>query len=93
MNALLEIVISNSLFVIVLAFAVALVGRFVNNPPMLHILWLLVLLKFITPPLLTVPVVLKTTQSSMLSNDSTGPSPGKVDLTAGSPRTASVFVS
>ena len=56
MNAFWEIVVSNSLLVVVLAAVIAVVGRFWRNPAGLHLLWLLVLLKFVTPPLLTVPI-------------------------------------
>jgi beta-lactamase regulating signal transducer with metallopeptidase domain/Leucine-rich repeat (LRR) protein len=54
MNAFWEIVASNAVLVVVLATAVAVVGRFWKNPQGLYILWLLVLLKFVTPPLFTV---------------------------------------
>jgi hypothetical protein len=56
MNAFVEIVVSNALLVVILAAVIAVVGRFWKNPQGLHLLWLLVLLKFITPPLLTVPI-------------------------------------
>ena len=56
MNAIGEIVVSNALLVVILAAIIALLGRFWKNPAGLHLLWLLVLLKFITPPLLTVPI-------------------------------------
>ena len=53
MDALGEIVVSNALLVVILAAVIAVVGRFWKNPQGLHFLWLLVLLKFVTPPLLT----------------------------------------
>ena len=56
MNAIGEIVVSNALLVVILAAVIAAVGRFWKNPAGLHFFWLLVLLKFITPPLLTVPI-------------------------------------
>jgi beta-lactamase regulating signal transducer with metallopeptidase domain len=51
-----EIVASNSLLVVVLAAGVALLGRFWKNPLGLHFLWVLVLLKLVTPPVVTVPL-------------------------------------
>ena len=56
MDALGEIVVSNALLVVILAAGIAVVGRFWKNPQGLHFLWLLVLLKFVTPPLLTIPI-------------------------------------
>jgi len=54
MNVFWEIVVSNALLVVVLAVGAAVVGRFWKNPQGLYVLWLLVLLKFVTPPLFTV---------------------------------------
>ncbi len=53
-----EIVASNALLVVVLAAGVALLGRVWKNPLYLHLLWIFVLLKLVTPPLLTVPLPL-----------------------------------
>ncbi len=54
MNAFWEVVASNAVLVVVLAVGVAVVGRFWKSPQGLYVLWLLVLLKFVTPPLFTV---------------------------------------
>ena len=56
MQFFLEIVASNALRVVVLAAGVALLGRVWKNPLCLHLLWVLVLLKLVTPPIVTVPV-------------------------------------
>ena len=56
MHAFWEIVVSNSVVVVVLAASVALLGRVWKNPAGLHLLWLFVLLKFVTPPVITLPV-------------------------------------
>src|SRR5271166_1809506 len=53
-----ETIVSNSLVVTVLAMALVLLGRIWKNPVGLHVLWVLVLLKFVTPPLLILPVPL-----------------------------------
>ncbi len=58
MQAILQIVASNAIVVVVLAAGVALLGRVWKNPLCLHLLWMCVLLKLVTPPLLTVPVAL-----------------------------------
>jgi len=51
-----EIVASNAVLVVVLAVGVALLGRVWKNPLCLHLLWVLVLLKLVTPPMVTVPI-------------------------------------
>ncbi len=51
------VVISNGLLVIILAAGVALLERIWKNPLYLHLLWVLVLLKFVTPPVATIPVL------------------------------------
>ena len=57
------VVISNGLLVIILAGGVALLGRIWKNPLYLHLLWVLVLLKFVTPPVVTIPVLSPPTQA------------------------------
>lgn len=58
MQSFWEIVVSNSLLVVALGVGVTLLGRVWKNPVGLHFLWLLVLLKLVTPPLVTVSVPL-----------------------------------
>jgi beta-lactamase regulating signal transducer with metallopeptidase domain len=58
MHTFWEIIVSNSLVVTVLAMAPVLLGRTWKDPVGLHVLWVLVLLKFVTPPLLVLPVPL-----------------------------------
>src|SRR5262245_51422903 len=53
---LLVIGLSNALVAAGLALAVAIVSRFCRHPALIHSLWIVVLLKLITPPLVTVPV-------------------------------------
>jgi len=62
MHAFWEIVASNSLVVAVLAVGVGLLGRIWKNPVALHLLWVLVLLKFVTPPVVTVHIALPMSQ-------------------------------
>ncbi len=76
MNALWEIVLSNTLLVVVLAAGVAVAGRFWKNPLGLHLLWLLVLLKFITPPLMVIGLPLPVEPSTAVSDHAVSPSPG-----------------
>ncbi len=64
-----EIVGSNALLVVVLASGVFLLGRIWKNPFYLHLLWVLVLLKLVTPPIVTVPLQLQATQASLASEE------------------------
>ena len=64
MQDFLQIVASNAIVVVVLAAGVTLLGRVWRNPACLHLLWMCVLLKLVTPPLLTVPVALPQGQAS-----------------------------
>src|SRR3974390_399387 len=56
MHAFWETIGSNSIVVTILALALVLLGWIWKNPVGLHVLWVMVLLKFVTPPLLIVPV-------------------------------------
>ena len=82
MNAFWEIVVSNAILVVVLAAAVAIVGRFWKNPHGLYVLWLLVLLKFVTPPLFTVGFHLPGKSMSVVHDDPITISAGKETRTA-----------
>ncbi len=63
MQAFLQIVASNALLVVVLAAGVTLLGRIWKNPLYLHLLWLFVLLKLVTPPVVTFHVPLPAGQT------------------------------
>ncbi|HXG12624.1 MAG TPA: M56 family metallopeptidase [Gemmataceae bacterium] len=56
MNTLLEIGLSNAAVVCLLALAAGAIGHYCRRPAVAHGLWLLVLLKLITPPLVSVPI-------------------------------------
>jgi beta-lactamase regulating signal transducer with metallopeptidase domain len=56
MHTFWEIIVSNSLLATVLAVVLALLGRMWKNPVGLHLLWVMVLLKLVTPPLVILPV-------------------------------------
>ena len=57
MNGFWQIVVSNAMVATLLALGVALIGRVWKNPQGRHLLWLLVLVKLLTPPVFTIPVV------------------------------------
>ena len=56
MTPLLEAVLSNILIAAVLAVPAALASGWGRRPALTHGLWLLVLLKLVTPPLIHVPI-------------------------------------
>jgi beta-lactamase regulating signal transducer with metallopeptidase domain len=53
---LLRIGLTNAVLATFLALAVAGVARWCRRPALVHVLWLLVLLKLVTPPLVIVPI-------------------------------------
>ena len=55
MQTLLEIGLVNAVMATGLAFLAALIGRFCRRPAVMHLLWILVLLKLMTPPAMWVP--------------------------------------
>lgn len=56
MPSLLEIGLANSVCAAGLAALALLVGRFCRRPAVMHALWLLVLVKLMTPPILSLPL-------------------------------------
>lgn len=56
MSALLQLGLANALAALVLGSAATIAARFCRQPAVVHSLWLLVLLKLVTPPALPLPV-------------------------------------
>jgi hypothetical protein len=56
MGTLLDIGVSNAVMAALLALPAAAVGSVCRRPAVVHCLWLLVLLKLVTPPLFRVPI-------------------------------------
>ncbi len=56
LSAIFDVVLANAVMVTLLAMAVAVVAHICRRPAIMHTLWLLVILKFITPPLVSLPV-------------------------------------
>src|SRR5262249_6052881 len=56
MDTLLHIGLSNAAAATVLALTAALLGRLCHRPALSHALWVLVLLKLITPPLVPLSI-------------------------------------
>src|SRR2546421_4211955 len=56
MNDLLHVALSNAVAATALAVVAAVTSRLCRRPALTHSLWLLVLLKLVTPPLVTLPI-------------------------------------
>lgn len=56
MGSLVEIGLANALVAGVLAGVALVAGRWSRRPALVHVLWLLVLIKLVTPPLFTLPI-------------------------------------
>jgi beta-lactamase regulating signal transducer with metallopeptidase domain len=70
MVPLLHVGLANAALAAVLAVIAAVVGRLSRRPALAHGLWLLVLLKLITPPLVNVPIPLPVEQPPPLAAES-----------------------
>lgn len=57
MSALLQIGLVNAAVATVLACLAALIGRKVRRPALVHALWLVVLMKLVTPPVFELPII------------------------------------
>jgi len=64
MTALLETMAANAILAAILALIIFGVTRFVKKPAAVYWLWMLVLLKLVTPPLVQVPLKLEIAQKS-----------------------------
>jgi bla regulator protein blaR1 len=73
MQSLLCLALSNAILATMLAALVAVLSRFCRRPAVRHALWLLVLLKLITPPL--VPIAVTWPQSEVSEPQATEPPP------------------
>jgi beta-lactamase regulating signal transducer with metallopeptidase domain len=67
MQSLVEIVLSNSAIATLLAVVAIVAGRYFRRPSLVYGLWLLVLLKLVTPPLVRIPVVVFSREASAVS--------------------------
>ncbi len=65
MTTLLSIVLINAIAVLPLAVLACIVGRLARRPALTHAVWVLVLLKFVTPPLFQLPVTIEMPTTGM----------------------------
>src|SRR5271157_1470766 len=73
MESLVNALLSNALVATGLALAPLVVSRFGRSPALVHSLWLVVLLKLVTPPLVQVPLAISSTAPQVRP-------PGAVDV-------------
>jgi bla regulator protein blaR1 len=72
MNSLLEVALSNAVVATFLAIAAAAFSRLARRPAVAHLLWILVLLKLVTPPFVRVLVPLPDAADFRLAADTPG---------------------
>ena len=94
MQTMLEIGLSNAVMALALALVAAGIGLFSPRPAVRHTLWLLVLLKLVTPPMLSIPVTCPPVLEAVLfpANAAAGqdmPSPGEEELVMHDPEPSS----
>ncbi len=87
MDMLLQVGLSNAVVALILALIAVVVGFCCRRPAVVHGLWLLVLLKLVTPPLVRVPLPWPMTGSSVATRTDAEPSgeplPIDVQIVAG----------
>src|SRR5262249_40386419 len=75
MPPLMQIVVSNAVMATALALLVAVIAGVARRPALTHVLWLLVLLKLITPGIIRLPVSWPTAEVSSSEPHTTSLSP------------------
>ena len=70
MYSLVEIGILNAITAGAMALVVLLIGRLLRRPAVIHALWVLVLLKLVTPPIVEIPVGLRLDRLASLTQAS-----------------------
>ena len=78
--SIMECVVSNVAIATALALVAALVGRVTTKPQVTHTLWLLVLVKLVTPPLVHIPVSFPFSEAVALESPAVSAMNGVPDL-------------
>lgn len=73
MSWLLIVALKNAVLVLPLAVCALAAGRWARRPALAHLLWALVLVKLLTPPLVNVPVGWKLDFESLIGNSTDAP--------------------
>ena len=64
------VILSNAVVATILAVLVYLLSKWLRHPPLIHALWVLVLVKFLAPPLVSWPAPLPSLGSAPTSEPS-----------------------
>ncbi|MGH7135748.1 MAG: hypothetical protein ACREHD_08415, partial [Pirellulales bacterium] len=81
MNGFLLAIAQNSVVAVIFALFVYALTRLVRNPPLAHALWLLVLLKLVSPPLMRIDWLIQVPVGSVRASGQSfaGLPPGPMD--------------
>lgn len=71
MDTFFQTIVSNAVFATILAVVVAVATRFVRRPEVVYWLWVLVLLKLVTPPIVHLPFSFGVQETVALAGDET----------------------
>src|SRR5213080_3539351 len=85
MATFLHVALANLAVATVLAILAVLAGRFSRRPALVHSLWLLVLLKLITPPLVPLRIIPWPEQAAVEDSESATDRPPEVGASAVAP--------
>ena len=88
MDTLLQIGLSNACITLGLAIVAVAVGTSVNRPQLTHMLWLLVFIKLVTPPMLNIPVMPDLEANAARSGYVTGVVSAQASIVAADPVSA-----
>ena len=76
LNSLVAVVLGNALVASLFALGVVLLARWYHKPALLHGLWVVVLLKLVTPPMITIPVPVE--MSALVSEPAVEANPSQI---------------
>ena len=68
-DSLCQMGLSNACLSLALAIVAVVVGATAKRPYLAHMLWVLVLVKLVTPPIVTIPVGMPSPQPDMISSN------------------------
>jgi len=69
MSSFEQWIVSNAILASALALLVGALARFIQTPALRHALWMLVLIKLVTPPLWKLPIEMRETSALVLPSD------------------------
>src|SRR6476620_10466317 len=73
MDRLIQLILSNAIAAMALAFLAAGASKIIRRPPVTRALWILVLLKLLTPPIWNVPISIPSAPTPTVADSKTSP--------------------